>query len=83
MEAFHYFAVRVPPLQELSQNATLDATPSTVQDLFWSLTLDSLGCNRYHNVLPLTIPMGTTKAKNFTQFCPMSETALCKDEEIS
>lgn len=64
MEVFHYFVVTVPPLQELSQNATLDATLSTLQDLFQNLTPDSLGCNRYHNVLTyIQYPYGNNKGQ--------------------
>lgn len=81
MEAFLYFIVRVLSVQELSQNATFDATLSTVQGVSRNLTPDSLGCNRYHNVPTFTIPMGTTKVKDFTQVCSVPETAPCNGGE--
>lgn len=81
MEAFLHFIVRVLSLQELSQNATLDATLSTVPDASWNLTPDSLSCKRYHNVPTFTLPMAATKVKDVTQICSVPETALCKDGE--
>lgn len=81
MEAFLHFIVRVLSLQELSQNATLDATLSTVHDASWNLTPDSLSCKRYHNVPTFTLPMAATKIKDVTQICSVPETALCKDGE--
>lgn len=68
-------------LTRMSQNATLDATLSTVQEASRNLTSDSLGWNRYHNVPALTVPMGTAKVKDCTQVCSVPETAPCKGGE--